>query len=275
MHDCWAYTGHCSHYTFVKCNKWETHCNQCPQLNKYPKSFGYDNSFDNFDYKKKAFSGIENLSIVTPSKWLKNEIKKSFLKDYHIFVINNGIDLNVFRPIKSDFRKKYNLKGKKIILGVASVWDERKGLDYFIELKTHLEDNEVIVLVGIKQRKLLDGIITISRTYNPKELAEIYSAADVFLNPTLEDNYPTVNLESIACGTPIIVNDVGGSKETIIGRYGFLMTSYYPTEIIKTIRSISNMKYNYPIKYSDIELNGISHLTMLDNYIKLYGEKVI
>jgi glycosyltransferase involved in cell wall biosynthesis len=268
MHDCWAYTGHCSYYTYAKCNKWETHCNHCPQLNKYPKSLGYDNSFSNFDLKKDAFNGIKNLTIVTPSKWLKNEIERSFLQDYPITVINNGIDLEVFKPTQSNFRKQYNLEDKKIILGVASVWDERKGLDYFIEISKLLEENEIIVLVGL-ELKGYPNIISIKRTNDAKELAEIYSAADVLLNPTLEDNYPTVNLESIACGTPVVVNNTGGASETIINEFGYIANDYMHSQMIKLIREKIFSDKDFTKKYEEIELAYISKINMISSYINL------
>jgi glycosyltransferase involved in cell wall biosynthesis len=269
MHDCWAYTGHCSHYTYVKCNKWETHCNQCPQLNRYPKSLGLDNSFNNFIIKKDAFNGVKDLTIVTPSMWLKDQIKKSFLQTYPISVISNGIDLSIFKPTISNFRKKYNLEYKKIILGVASVWNERKGLDYFIEINSHLNENEVIVLVGTKPNKLLEGIITINRTNDTRELAEIYSAADVFLNPTLEETFGMVNLESIACGTPVVTFDSGGSKEAIIEGLGTAVESREANFLIGILREFYNKK-SIKIKKNNLPSNLYSKNQMIKKYLKLY-----
>ena len=159
-----------------------------------------------------------DISIVTPSEWLANIVKQTYLKNHPVFVINNGIDLSIFRDLNSDFRERYNLDNKKIILGVAFDWGIRKGIDVFNDLVDRLTDDYQIVLVGTN--KTIDGtlnskIITIHRTNSQKELAEIYSAADVFVNPTREDNYPTVNMESLACGTPVITFDTGGSSEMI------------------------------------------------------------
>ena len=217
LHDCWAFTGHCSHFSFVKCDKWKTHCEKCPQLYRYPASF-CDNSRQNFDRKKTAFTGVKNMTLITPSKWLADLVKQSFLKEYPVEVVYNTIDKSIFKPTPSDFRQKHGLENKKIILGVASTWDERKGLNDFIKLATMLDDNYAIVLVGLtdKQIKMLPkNCIGIKRTNSPQELAAIYTAADVFFNPTYEDNYPTVNLEAQACGTPVITYDTGGAKETI------------------------------------------------------------
>lgn len=218
LHDCWSFTGHCSHFDYIGCEKWRIGCFACPQKKEYPKSLLVDNSKWNFEKKKEFFTGIENLTIVTPSKWLENLVKESFLGEYQIKVINNGIDLEIFKPINSDFRKKNNIVDKYIILGVANIWTKKKGFHYFLQLAKELEENEIIVLVGLteKQKKTLpSNIIGISRTQNIKELVEIYSAADVFLNPTLEDNFPTVNLEAQACGTPVVTFDTGGSRESV------------------------------------------------------------
>jgi len=217
LHDCWAFTGHCSYFTMANCNKWKTQCEHCPQIRRYPAAL-CDNSRNNFLRKKSTFTGVKNMKLITPSKWLANLVKQSFLKEYPIEVVYNSIDTNVFKPTFSDFRQKYNLQNKKIILGVASVWDARKGLQDFIKLAQTLEDKYVIVLVGLtdKQIKILpQNCIGIKRTNNLQELAGIYTAADVFFNPTYEDNYPTVNLEAQACGTPVVTYDTGGAKETI------------------------------------------------------------
>lgn len=218
LHDCWSFTGHCAYFDYVGCDKWKTGCYDCPEKNSYPASVIIDNSKDNYIKKKELFTGIKNLTIVTPSKWLAGLVKQSYLREYPVEVINNGIDLDVFKPTQSDFRERFNLEDKFIILGVASTWDRRKGFKYFIELSKKIKNDEAIVLVGLseKQRKYLPkNIIGITRTSNVKELAEIYTAADVFLNPTLEDNFPTTNLEALACGTPIITFNTGGSPESI------------------------------------------------------------
>lgn len=217
LHDCWAFTGHCSYFTMANCNKWQTQCSNCPQIKTYPSSL-YDNSKNNFERKKAAFTGVKNMTLITPSKWLADLAKQSFLKEYPVEVIYNTIDKNIFKPTPSDFRKKYNLENKKIILGVASVWEERKGLKDFLKLAQVLDEKYVIVLVGVsdKQIKTLPkNCIGIKRTSSPQELAQIYTAADVFFNPTYEDNYPTVNLEAQACGCPVITYDTGGCRETI------------------------------------------------------------
>ncbi len=223
LHDCWSFTGHCAFFTYAQCEKWKSGCENCPQLSMYPKS-ERDNSKDNYNRKKSSFTGVQNLSIVTPSNWLKDEVKKSFLSEYPVEVVYNNINTEIFRKIPGDFRKRYKLEDKKIILGVANDWDKRKGLDTFVELSKKLENIDKdyqIVLVGLSEKQIQElakdniKILALPRTASATELAQIYSTADVFVNPTLEDNYPTVNLEAEACGTRVITYDTGGCRETI------------------------------------------------------------
>lgn len=220
LHDCWSFTGHCSYFTLVQCERWKDICRECPQKRKYPTSILKDNSQDNFRRKRQAFTGVENLTLITPSKWLADLTRESFLNEYPVEVHYNTIDTNIFKPTQSDFREKYNLKNKIIILGVASVWEERKGFNDFLKLAEIVDDHYVIVLVGVDKKQksqLKSNMIGIERTNNIKELAEIYTMADVFFNPTYEDNYPTVNLEAQACGTLVVSYDTGGARETKLG----------------------------------------------------------
>ena len=220
LHDCWALTGHCTHFEELGCRKWEQGgCYNCPQTKQYPSSIFFDRSKKNFMEKKKWFVGLENMTIVTPSKWLADLVKCSFLQEYPVQVIPNGIDLSVFKPTdRGCFREKYGLQNKKILLGVASVWSKSKGLYDFIQLNKTISDDEVIVLVGLTNQQISSlpkGMIGISHTDSIRELAEIYTSADVFLNPTYEDTYPTVNLEAQACGTPVVTYHTGGSIENV------------------------------------------------------------
>ena len=217
LHDCWAFTGHCPYFDIAGCSKWKSGCHSCSQYKGYPES-DFDNSKYMYKLKKKWFTGVNNLNIITPSKWLADIVKQSFLSEYPVKVINNGINLDVFKPTYSDFRKKYNCEDKYILLGVAFGWGKRKGLDVFINLSKKMDSKYQIVLVGTDENtdKLLpDNIISIHRTQNAVELAEIYTAADLFVNPTREENFPTVNLEALACGTPVVTFDTGGSPEGV------------------------------------------------------------
>lgn len=218
LHDCWSFTGHCAHFDLIGCTKWKTQCYNCPIHREYPKSFT-DNSRHIYKLKKQLFTGVENLTIVTPSQWLADLVKQSFLKDHTIRIINNGINLDVFKPLENDIKLKYQCENKYLILGVAFGWGKKKGLDIFIELSKRLDENKYkIMLVGTDEhieKDLPDNIISIYRTKNQNELAKIYSAADLFVNPTREDTYPTVNMESLACGTPVLTFNTGGSPEII------------------------------------------------------------
>ena len=273
LHDCWAFTGQCPHFLIKKCNKWKTKCYKCPMISEYPKTF-FDNSTWNYQEKKKLFLGLDMI-LITPSKWLGNMIKQSFLKDYPINIINNGIDLDVFTPEKQGFREKYNLNNKIIILGISSVWDKRKGLNDFIRLSKILDDKYQIVLIGLTKKqikKIPNNIIGITKTENQKELSGIYAESDILFNPTYEDNYPTINIESIACGTPVLTYDTGGSPEFI----NFLKNKDIKYVIAKSkIKNDMNIVKNYidNILKSKIEIINRSDLdekTMANKYIKLY-----
>lgn len=219
LHDCWAFTGRCPYFQITGCQKWRDGCSRCVYDKKmYPQSFLVDQSKQQWIRKKKMFTGIKEITVVTPSQWLADLVKQSYLKDYPVKVINNGIDLSVFKQKPSDFRIKYHCEDKNIILGIAFSWGKRKGLDVFIELSKRLNDKYQIVLVGtneIVDKELPNNIISIHRTQNQGELAEIYSVANLFVNPTREDNFPTVNMESLACGTPVLTFRTGGSPEML------------------------------------------------------------
>jgi putative colanic acid biosynthesis glycosyltransferase len=226
LHDCWAFTGHCSHFSYVQCDKWKKECSNCPQKKAYPASSFLDNSYRNYNIKKRLFLSLKNMVIVTPSQWLANLVQQSFLSKYPVKVIHNGVDTKLFKPVDSGMvRNKYSLRDKFVILGVASTWGQRKGLKYFIELSKIIDDKCVILLVGLNDQQIAElpqNIIGIKRTANINELAQLYSAADVFINPTLEDNFPTVNLEALACGTPVITFKTGGSPEAIVDGCGYV-----------------------------------------------------
>ena len=227
LHDCWAFTGHCVHFDWIGCEKWKCGaCAHCSKRSGYPKSLFLDRSARNFKKKRELFCGVPDLTLVTPSKWLADLAQKSFFEGSPIKVIHNGIDTGVFKPTESDFRAKNGLENAVIVLGVASAWSESKGLSDFVRLSSLLGETHKIVLVGLTEAQkaaLPPEILGITRTNNTKELAEIYTAADVFVNPTYQETFGMVNLEAQACGTPVITYHTGGTPETLDSNSGILV----------------------------------------------------
>ena len=228
LHDCWTFTGHCSHFSYINCEKWKTECNNCPQKNAYPASFLHDRSRMNFQNKKTAFNSLANITFIPVSYWLGDLHKRSFLSSYPMKVIQNGVDLNVFNiSEKESLKAKYNITGDFIILGVANIWNATKGLSGFIELNEVLGPSQQIFLVGLSKKQIASlpqNMIGIERTENVADLADLYSFADVYVNLTLEDTFPTTNIESLACGTPVITYRTGGSIEAISSETGFIVS---------------------------------------------------
>lgn len=217
LHCEFMYTGKCGHSG--ACENWKTECGNCPRVHEYPASLLFDQTKYMFRQKKKLIHGFNDMTIVTPSVWLAERAKQSFLSHCTIMVINNGIDLSVFKPRESDFRQRHGISPDKfVILGVSMAWGSSKGLDVFVELSKRLDERFKIVLVGTDDKidqQLTGDIISVHRTENQQGLAEIYTAADLFVNPTREENYPTVNMEAIACATPVLTFRTGGSPEII------------------------------------------------------------
>lgn len=244
LHDCWAFTGHCVYFDLIGCNKWQTKCLNCPLKRQYPKSL-IDRSSFNYEQKKKAFSELEGLTLVPVSRWLSDLLGESYLKNHPRRVIHNGIDLDLFSPqaLSIDVRSKYGIPvGKQIVLGVADGFGKRKGLDDFIYLSEHLDERYAVVLVGIKKEIKSSKIYSIRHTDNQHQLALLYNAASVFVNPTYEDNYPTVNMEAIACGTPVITYNTGGSPESITPETGIVVPKGNVAELQKAIIDITSYK---------------------------------
>lgn len=277
FHDCWSFTGHCAHFDFVGCEKWKTQCHHCEQKNEYPKSLIFDRSRQNYIDKKRIFNSINNLTIVAVSNWLSGKVKESFLKDYPCEVIQNGIDLNTFSPKKSRaaIEELYNVRGKFIILGVASTWDKKKGLEEFAKLSELIDNNlYTIILVGLSQKqiqKLPKSIIGIERTENVGQLADLYSAADVFLNPTFEDTFPTTNLESMACGTPVITYRTGGSVESVNEKTGVVVDKGDVPGLIIAMATIRNRGKDF--YEQNCRAHAIEHFDRkikFNDYVELY-----
>ena len=272
FHDCWAFTGYCVFFTAKNCSKYQTICNNCPVYKQY--SWFFDKSNVLFERKKALFNDLD-FTIVVPSVWLMKSLEKSFLSTKKVVVINNGINLNVFKPvILNEFRKKYHCLDKKIILGVAYGWGYRKGLDVFVELSKMLPDDFQIVLVGTNNKvdkSLPENIISIHRTNDQKELASIYSDADVFFNPTREDNFPTTNIESLACGTPVVTFNTGGSPEVIDDDCGVVLKTMDLNEAYAVLVDICT---NHPFSRQNCisRASSFNEKDRFLDYLHLYTE---
>ena len=276
FHDCWSFTGHCAYYEFVNCQKWQHHCGNCPQIHEYPKSFS-DNSYANFDIKKKLFNSVTDLTIVPVSYWLGEETAKSFLNQNKIQVIQNGIDLEKFKVYDDkDLRAKHKIGDKIVLLGVASPWNDRKGLKYFVELQKLLNDDYQIVLIGLSEsqiKELPPSIIGLTRTTDVKELAEFYSMANVFINPTLEDTFPTTNLEALACGTPVITFRSGGSPESVTDEVGRVVEKEDVQGLFNAVKELNfNSKSYYQEKCRQRALTFYNKKENFKKYIELYKQ---
>lgn len=276
LHDCWSFTGRCPYFQMSKCNKWKTGCFECPfPANMYPQS-NRDTSRFMWRKKKLWFSGLKKLVIVTPSKWMARVAEESFMNEYPIKVIYNGIDLNVFKPTPSDIRERLiGIGGGYIVLGVAMGWSVYKGIDIFISLDGLLDENYHIMLVGVDEKTkemLPDRIIAIDSVTDQEELAKIYTSADVLLNPTREEVLGLTNLEALACGTPVITFNTGGSPECIDSRSGRIIADGELQDIVKEIHRICGEKdYSEECVRRAYEFDESS---VYLNYIDSYGELI-
>ena len=279
VHDCWLYTGHCYYYSYIQCNKWESGCGDCPQKRKFPASWWLDRSARNYQDKQEAFTSMPygKLTIVPVSDWIRGEMSRSFLKGYPFRVIHNGIDTEVFTVYGAEeVKRKYGWQGKHVLLGVASIWSEEKGLSDFIKLAQRLREDEVIVLVGVTEElksQLPQNVYGIRRTENIRELAQLYSAADVFVNPTWQDNYPTVNMEAIACGTPVVTYRTGGSVEAVTEDTGFIVEQGDVKGLLDAVRVIEQYgKHYYADRCRKYALANFRKEDRYADYLNLYEE---
>ena len=273
LHDCWAFTGHCSYFTSVKCEKWKTGCYGCTKKRAYPSSLFIDNSKRNYQKKKQMFTSLKNLTLITPSEWLAGMVRESFLGGYEIRVVPNGVDLEKFKPTPSNFKERYGIEGKKIVLGVATAWSERKGLNDFIKLSEILPDDYKVVLVGLcgnQIDQLPDRILKISRTNSVEELAEIYTAADVFVNAGREETMGLTTVEAMACGTPAIVTNFTAVPEVVTPDGGIVLEDFSPETLLGAIHEITNSEY---LKTRENALE-YEKMKQFDKYVEIYERLV-
>lgn len=279
FHDCWSMTGHCAYFEFANCDRWKTGCYDCPEKKSYPASLLIDRSRRNYIEKRELFTSVKNMAIVPVSNWLGGIVKESFLRDCDVNVIHNGIDIQKFQPIQSDIREKFSIFDKKIVLGVASPWSPRKGLKDVFKLSSYLSNDKYqIVLIGLSEEQLKQlptDIIGLTRTESVEELAKWYSVADVFVNPTYEDTYPTTNLEAISCGTPVVTYRTGGSPESITSSTGRVVDKGDIAGLAKAIEElcaenreeIQSVCREYAVAHFDKK-------ECFEKYIELYEKKL-
>lgn len=278
LHDCWSFTGHCAHFDEIGCEKWKTQCYSCPLKKNYPASYFFDRSKKNYIEKKKLFNSIKNLTIVPVSNWLGELVKESFLSSNKVEIIHNGIDTNLFRPSKNDkqTRDKFGIKNEFIILGLSSVWNKSKGLDDFISLSNKVDSNIKMILVGLNQQQIDDlpnNIIGIKRTENINQLVDLYSISDLFLNLTYNDSFPTTNLEALACGTPVLTYNTGGSVEAIDEETGFIVEKGDLQGVIRAIEVVKNNgKQYYSHKCRERAEIHFNKDIQFQKYIDLYNQ---
>lgn len=273
IHDCWPFTGHCAHYSNNCCYKWKTLCEKCPAKKTYPKSYVFSNAKNNYLKKKSLITNLNNLYITTPSKWLADQAKESFLNCFPITTIFNGIDLKTFKPTKSDFREIHNLENKKIILGVSSSWNEQKGLYDFVKLSKMLDENYVVLLVGLSEREkqnLPDNIIALPVVKNIKELAEIYTNADIYVSLSVEETFGLPTVEAMACGTPVLTYDKTALPEPVNEYCGVVVPA-------KNVKMVYEKIINFP-EFNAIEVRNQAfrfdkekvYQEFIDLYKKIY-----
>ena len=277
LHDCWPFTGHCAYFSYVGCDRWKRQCHDCPQKQTYPAAWLCDRSKKNFDAKKKAFTSVRRLTLVPVSDWLGGLLGESFLQAYPVKRIYNGVDTDVFcpQPSADALKGRLGIRGKRMVLGVASVWSTRKGLADFIALRQALPlDEYAVVLVGLSGTQLKDlptGMVGIPRTNSVQELAEYYSAADVFVNPTWEDNFPTTNIEALACGTPVVTYRTGGSVEAVDCATGMVVVQGDIPALASAVMDISGKgKAAYAGPCRQRALDNFDKNERFQEYIKLY-----
>ena len=268
FHDCWAFTGHCFHFITKGCDRWKSGCFDCPLQHEYPKTL-FDRSRKNYTMKKNLFGANNNLTIIACSEWIANFVRQSFLKDKPIYVINNGVDLNVFKDSESLGTNKKSFH----VLAVSNVWNKDKGFDDILKLREILSNEYEITIVGVAKQQLNSlpqGIVGIERTQNVHELVALYSKADVFINPTYADNFPTVNLEALACGTPVITYRTGGSPEAIDEKTGVVVEQ---GDINGLAVAIQKMKES-PLSSADCRKRAEDYFEndkCFEKYIELYN----
>lgn len=282
LHDCWPFTGHCSYFDRYHCEKWKTECHHCPNSKGYPKSLFLDRSKTNYARKKELFCKPKHITFVAVCQWMANNVKDSFLGGYPVETVYNGVDVDVFHP--SDEQSLQHVKHKMgieshkyVVLGVASTWDKRKGLDDFITMSAHLSSEYQIILVGLSDKQIAglpSNLIGIKRTENVRQLAELYALADVFVNPTYVDNFPTTNIEALACGTPVVTYSTGGSPEAIDDKTGIVVKQGEIKLLQTAVEFVAHHKPDYTNACRERAVKCFDKRDRFNDYVSLF-ERVV
>ncbi len=245
LHDCWPFTGHCAYFDYAGCDRWKTECHHCPQQRTYPVCIGLDGSRRNHRRRKKMFPSLPRLTLVTPCRWLQGLLSASCMQNVASRVVYNGVDRGMFFPRESDIRTRHHLETRYVALAVASEWEARKGVQLLPELAAQLGDEVKLVVIGLTEVQidaLPAGILGLPRTTSVRDLAKWYSTADCFVNPTLEDNMPLVNLEALACGTPVATFATGGCPECITPACGRVVPKGDVTALASAVKELCQHK---------------------------------
>lgn len=273
LHDCWSFTGGCSHFDYNNCYKWKADCKKCPHLKSAGILTKINVTGKLYRIKKEAFSGVADMTLICPSKWLADLVRQSFLKEYPIKVINNGINLDVFKPTNNGTFDDIIDSDKQVVLAVANVWGDKKGYNDIIKMADILPSKYQLVVVGVNdmQKRELEekGVVAIKRTNNQTELAELYTKAFVFVNPTYEDNFPTTNLEALACGCPIICYKTGGATEMLNEKNSFVVEKGDYVGMVEKIDKVSSLLINKEKNINEVR-EKYSKEKMVENYKQLY-----
>lgn len=275
LHDCWAFTGRCSHFENYGCIKWKHECDACRNSNVYPITYFFDKSKKMFRDKKRWFSKIQNMELITPSEWLAELVSNSMLKEYPVTIIPNGVDTAVFFPREEGSKYLEGLERKRLILGVANCWTEGKGLRKFIELDKIIDHEEFqIILVGLSKKQVKDipkTIIPILRTNNQVELAKIYSQVDCYLNCSILETMGMTTVEAMACGMPVIVFDKTAIPETVGNGCGIILDSDCTIEeIYSAVKDICSTRWERKDKCISHVMCNFDKEKQYKKYLKLY-----
>jgi len=278
LHDCWAFTGHCAHFDYIGCEKWKTLCHDCPQLAYYPITWFFDKTASIYKRKKEIITGAQNIRFVVPSKWMLGCVGQSYLQGMEVHMIPNGIDTKLFAPTESDIKGQLGIEDKKMLLGVAFAFNERKGVDYFNKLAELLPEDHKLVLLGVEERHkhfFNYKIMILHRTNSEIEMAKVYSSADVYINPTLEETQGMTNIEALSCGVPVVTFDSGGSPECITKMTGKVVDRGNIEGFYRAALDLADKKTEYSRHCREYAVSNCDKKRQNERYLRLYKEVLL